>query len=108
MLWPEHRRLQEVPMDTRPASTTGPAGPDQGGSGGHMSGLIAPVPLAWAVLLLFHPAPDENDVFGSLREEAGAWVVVHLGSLLVSILLGLSAVAVALLIRSQRAAVVRP
>jgi hypothetical protein len=40
------------------------------------------VPLAWAVLLLFHPAPDPSDIFGSLRQEADAMVTVHLGSLL--------------------------
>lgn len=40
------------------------------------------MPLAWAVLLLFRPAPNENDILGSLRQEATTWVTVHLGSLL--------------------------
>jgi hypothetical protein len=44
-------------------------------------GLGTLVPLAWAVPPLFHPAPDANDIFGSLRQEANAWVTVHLGSL---------------------------
>jgi hypothetical protein len=40
------------------------------GTRGHVYALTALVPLAWAVLLLFHPAPDADDIFGSLRQEA--------------------------------------
>ncbi|HJV12563.1 MAG TPA: hypothetical protein VJ625_01620 [Propionibacteriaceae bacterium] len=35
------------------------------------------VPLSWAVLLMFHPAPDPNDIYGSLRDQATQWLVVH-------------------------------
>jgi hypothetical protein len=66
---------KEVAMDARPPAAAS-------GRSGHLPGVAAVVPLAWAVLLLFHPAPDEGDVFGSLREEGGTWLAVHLGSLL--------------------------
>jgi hypothetical protein len=49
--------------------------------------LIA-VPLAWAVLLVFHPAPDSNDIYGSLRDEATSFIVVHLGSIAFIALMG--------------------
>ena len=41
----------------------------------------AAVPLAWAALLVFHPAPDPGDMYGSLRDEPGRWLVVHVGTL---------------------------
>lgn len=41
--------------------------------------LIA-VPLAWAVVLVFHGAPDPDDIYGSLRNEANRYVIVHLVS----------------------------
>jgi hypothetical protein len=101
MLGPEHRRLQEVAMDARPAApTTGPTGPgpatNEAGSAGRVHGLTALVPLAWALLLLFHPAPDANDLFGSLRREADTWLLVHLGSLL---FIGLTGAVLYLLVR---------
>jgi hypothetical protein len=49
--------------------------------------LIA-VPLAWAVLLVFHPAPDSDDIYGSLRDEATSFIVVHLGSIAFIALMG--------------------
>jgi hypothetical protein len=49
--------------------------------------LIA-VPLAWAILLLFHGAPDGNDIYGSLRDEATRFIVVHLGSIVFIALMG--------------------
>jgi hypothetical protein len=49
--------------------------------------LIA-VPLAWAVLLVFHPAPDSDDIYGSLRDEATRFIVVHLGSIAFIALMG--------------------
>jgi hypothetical protein len=45
-------------------------------------------PLAWAVLLLFHPAHDAGDIYGSLRDQADRWLIVHLGTLLFIGLLG--------------------
>jgi hypothetical protein len=63
---------------------------------GHVYAMTALVPLAWAVLLLLHPAPDANDISGSLRQEADAWLVVHLGSLL---FIGLTGAVLYLLLR---------
>lgn len=40
------------------------------------------VPLAWAVLLLFHPGGEATDVYGSARDDVTAFLVVHLGTLL--------------------------
>jgi uncharacterized membrane protein YiaA len=52
-----------------------------------LSFLLA-VPLAWAVLLMFHPAPDPSDIYGSLRDESTQWLVVHIGTLLFIGLMG--------------------
>jgi hypothetical protein len=46
------------------------------------------LPLAWAALLLLHPNPDPGDLYGSLRDEPGRWLIVHLGTLLFIGLLG--------------------
>jgi hypothetical protein len=51
--------------------------------------LIA-VPLAWAVLLVFHAAPDSNDIYGSLRDEATSFIVVHVGSIAFIALMGVA------------------
>jgi hypothetical protein len=40
------------------------------------------VPLAWAVLLMFHPGGERTDVYGSARDDVTAFLVVHLGTLL--------------------------
>ena len=47
------------------------------------------VPLAWAVLLLFHPDVPPDDVYGGLRDEVTAYIVVHVGTLVFIALLGL-------------------
>ena len=54
------------------------------------------VPLAWAVLLMFHPAPNPDDIYGSLREESTTWLIVHFGTLL---FIGLMGAAVFVLVR---------
>jgi hypothetical protein len=54
------------------------------------------VPLAWAVLLLFHPGGDPSDVYGSARDDVTAFLVVHLGMLL---FIPLMAAAIYLLLR---------
>jgi len=41
----------------------------------------AAIPLAWAALLVFHPAPDPGDMYGSPRDEPGRWLAVHVGTL---------------------------
>lgn len=54
------------------------------------------VPLAWAVLLWFHPSVAADDVYGSLRDEVVTYQVVHIGTL---VFIGLMGVAVYLLVR---------
>jgi hypothetical protein len=54
------------------------------------------VPLAWAVLLWFHPSVAADDVYGGLRDEVVTYQVVHLGTL---VFIGLMGVAVYLLVR---------
>jgi hypothetical protein len=48
------------------------------------------VPLAWAVLLWFHPDVDPNHVYADLREDVVAYQVVHVGTLVFIGLLGLA------------------
>ena len=50
--------------------------------------FLLAVPLAWAVLLLFHPTPDPADIYGSLRAESTQWLIVHVGTLLFIGLMG--------------------
>jgi hypothetical protein len=53
-------------------------------------------PLAWAALLMFHPAHDPADVYGTLRDQTTAWLVVHIGTLPLIAVMG---VALFLLVR---------
>jgi len=46
------------------------------------------VPLAWAVLLWFHPDVPPDDVYGGLRDEVTTYVIVHVGTLIFIALLG--------------------
>ena len=54
------------------------------------SAFLIAVPLAWAVLLVFHGTPDDNDIYGSLRDEATGFIVVHLGSIAFIALMGVA------------------
>jgi hypothetical protein len=54
------------------------------------------VPLAWAVVLIFHPAPDPDHIHGSLQDEVTQWLVVHCLTL---IFIGLMGAALYLLVR---------
>jgi hypothetical protein len=58
--------------------------------------FLVGVPLAWAVLLMFHPGGEASDVYGSVRDDVTAFLVVHLGML---VFIPLMAVAVYLLLR---------
>ena len=40
------------------------------------------VPLAWAVLLLFHPGGDGTTIYLDLKDSVTAWMVVHIGMML--------------------------
>jgi hypothetical protein len=52
--------------------------------------LTIGVPLAWAVLLWFHPDVDPNHVYADLRGDVVAYQVVHAGTLVFIGLLGLA------------------
>ena len=54
------------------------------------------VPIAWAVLLWFHPDVDPDDVYGSLQDDVTTYVVVHVGTLA---FIGLMGAALYLLVR---------
>jgi hypothetical protein len=54
------------------------------------------VPLAWAVLLWFHPSTDADDIYGSLRDQVVTYQVVHVGTL---IFIGLMGFALYMLVR---------
>ena len=53
------------------------------------------VPLAWAVLLLFHPG-GEGDIYPALRDDVTRWLVVHVGTM---VFIPLLAVAIYLLVQ---------
>jgi hypothetical protein len=40
------------------------------------------VPVAWAVVLLFHPTGDGEDFYPIVRGQVTAWMTVHVGTLL--------------------------
>ena len=63
-------------------------------SRGELAFLIG-VPLAWAVLLLFHPL-GEGDMYAGLQDDVSRWLVVHVGTM---IFIPLLAVAIYLLVR---------
>jgi hypothetical protein len=54
------------------------------------------VPFAWAVLLLFHPMGEGDDIYGELSDDVTRWLVVHVGTM---VFIPLMAVAIYLLIR---------
>jgi hypothetical protein len=54
------------------------------------------VPLAWAVLLWFHPAVARDNVYDDLRDEVATYVIVHAGTL---VFIGLMGLALYMLIR---------
>ena len=56
------------------------------------------VPLAWAVLLWFHPDVDPDDVYGSLQDNVTTYLVVHVGTL---IFIGLMGAALYVLVRGM-------
>jgi hypothetical protein len=87
-----------VPIQTGAAN----GGPGQGATRrpafgrGQLAFLIG-IPLAWAVLLWFHPdVPDPDNVYAGLRDDATAYQIVHVGTL---IFIGLMGVALYMLVR---------
>ncbi|MBB5790219.1 hypothetical protein [Jiangella mangrovi] len=68
-------------------------------------GYLIGVPLAWAVLLLFHPVGGEDEYYAGVQGHADRWLVVHIGMML---FIPLMAGAILLLVRGieSRAATV--
>jgi hypothetical protein len=58
--------------------------------------FLTAVPLAWAVLLWFHPNVARDDVYGDLRDDVTTYQIVHVGTL---IFIGLMGVALYLVVR---------
>ena len=54
------------------------------------------VPLAWAVLLVFHPTGEGDDLYLELQDKVTPWMVVHIGMM---IFIPLMAAVVFLLVR---------
>jgi hypothetical protein len=58
--------------------------------------FVIGVPLLWAILLLFHPTGDGEEMYLDLRDQVTAAVVVHIGMLL---FIPLTAIVVSVLLR---------
>ena len=58
--------------------------------------FLVAVPVAWGILLLFHPGGSADDVYGSIHDQVTAMLVVHIGML---IFIPLMAAAIYLLVR---------
>jgi hypothetical protein len=71
-------------------------------SRGEFAFLIG-VPLAWAVLLLFHPG-GEGDIYPALRDDATRWLIVHVGTM---VFIPLLAVAIYLLVQGLESTAAR-
>lgn len=50
--------------------------------------LLIGVPLAWAILLLFHPTGEGEDFYPVVADEVTPWLIVHVGTLLFVPLIG--------------------
>lgn len=59
-------------------------------------GFVIGVPLAWGILLLFHPGGDGKHIYADINANITAWMTVHLGML---VFIPLMAAAVYLLLR---------
>jgi hypothetical protein len=73
------------PIQTRHAIDNGDprrAQPQRRAFGFAEIAFLIGVPLAWALLLLFHPTGDGEDLYPVVSDEVTAWVIVHLGTLL--------------------------
>jgi hypothetical protein len=44
--------------------------------------FLVGVPLAWALLLLFHPTGDGDEYYPIISDSVTPWLVVHLGTML--------------------------
>jgi hypothetical protein len=58
--------------------------------------LLVGIPLAWAVLLLFHPGGEGDAIYQDIHDKVTTWMVVHVGMM---IFIPLMAVVVFVLLR---------
>ncbi len=58
--------------------------------------FIIGVPIAWAVLLLFHPQGDAGSIYADVNDDVTAMLVVHVGTL---VFIPLMAAVIYLLVR---------
>ena len=72
------RRAQPVAA-TRPSPIEPPV--RRGFSSGERAFLLG-VPLAWAILLIFHPTGEGEDFYPIISDEITTWQIVHIGTLL--------------------------
>jgi hypothetical protein len=63
---------------------------------GYRLAFIVGIPLGWAVLLLFHPVFDVDDIYNDLQNQVNQWLAVHVGTLF---FIGLLGAALYLLVR---------
>jgi hypothetical protein len=66
--------------------------------------FMVAVPLAWAVLLLFHPSGDGTQIYADLKDNVTAMMTVHLGML---VFVPLMAFVIYLLLRGVEGAAAR-
>jgi hypothetical protein len=43
--------------------------------------FLVAIPLAWAVLLLFHPGGEGDTIYADIEDKVTTWMVVHIGTL---------------------------
>jgi hypothetical protein len=48
------------------------------------------MPIAWGVLLWFHPSAAADDIYGGLRDEVVTYQIVHVGTLVFIALIGVA------------------
>jgi hypothetical protein len=48
------------------------------------------MPIAWGVLLWFHPSAAADDIYGGLRDEVATYQIVHVGTLVFIALIGVA------------------
>ena len=87
-------------MNTRIAqSEPAPGGTAPGRFSSGELALLIGVPLAWAILLLFHPGGSGEEIYLDAQDNVTRFLVVHIGMML---FIPLMAVVVLLLLRGVR------
>ena len=50
--------------------------------------FLVGVPLAWGILLLFHPTGEGDEFYPVLQDQVTPWLVVHIGTMIFLPLMG--------------------